>query len=148
MILREIDRGGIERGRLEPGIHIAREREERGAFGRRGEIAEPVVIELRERGRDMHQVAQPLLGKVGGGCGELRCLRGEPRCRDGQVRQRRFVIECLGGREDRDHPRRLAGRWRAFNRRSRRAGHHATDHGTALGSLERVPPDHYSASDR
>jgi hypothetical protein len=99
---------------IKAGVDIAGKGEERLSFGQVGKGAIAIGVELRELGRDMHQLAQLFGGQVGGTAGRpsASCAKWGVDTPSGATGGRSRV-SWRG--EQRDHARAVAGAGVASN---------------------------------
>jgi hypothetical protein len=102
MVLREGERVGVGAGGVEAAIDVAGEGADRGALLGLAEGLEALVVELRQRLRNMHQFAKPLGAKLRRRARDAARLGGEARLAR-RVLERRGEIERLGGGEEDQH---------------------------------------------
>jgi hypothetical protein len=79
MVLRKGDGGLIKRMDLKAGIDIAGKGKERLPFGQIGKIVETLDIQLRQLGRNMHQLAQLLGAQISSRLRQIESLLREMR---------------------------------------------------------------------
>ena len=102
MILCECERVGVCAARVEASIDITGESANRGALFGPTETLEPLVIEVRQRWRNMHQLGKAVGTDAGRGARDFPCFGGEP-CARRFVGNHGVEIERFGGGQQSKH---------------------------------------------
>jgi hypothetical protein len=132
--LRVVKRFGVRRGGVEAAVDIAGEHPDGGPLGSLRELLEALMIGGGERVRDVHDLAQTLRAKAGGGTGEPLGF-GSKEGSGRRFVERGLEVERLGRRnEDQHRLRRLPASAAQFNCGS-----------VARGKLRRGIPRHSRA---